>query len=182
MPGDARANFKPAGCKAPTKPLPRPSDPANTALALQRTAARRRARHRELSRAGHDLPRRLGSAVGQLVLRVGCRIDVRPAAWRRATFRRRSFGDEIRRYGSLLARTHVVADAAIVWPPTLFPASLTNGDFRRVCRLRRSQCSAPAARAGLPARWLTLSMARHGRPGDCRFFCRRCHRRSQQVE
>ena len=36
-----------------------------------RTAARRRARRRQLSRAGYDLSRRLGSAVGELVVRVG---------------------------------------------------------------------------------------------------------------
>jgi amino acid transporter len=41
-----------------------------------------------------------------------------------------AFGDLIRRYGRLLARTHVAADAAIIWPPSMFaPESLHNADF-----------------------------------------------------
>ncbi|HTX60199.1 MAG TPA: beta-galactosidase, partial [Verrucomicrobiae bacterium] len=43
-----------------------------------------------------------------------------------------AFGEEIARYGPLLARTHPAADAAIVWPPSLYePGSLTNADFAR---------------------------------------------------
>ncbi len=58
---------------------PRPSDPSNTTLALARAAARRRARRREFSGAGHGLSARLGSAVGELVVRVGCGADGRSA-------------------------------------------------------------------------------------------------------
>ena len=40
-------------------------------------------------------------------------------------------GEDVRRYGRLLARTHVAADAAIIWPPSLFsPNALSDGDFR----------------------------------------------------
>ncbi|MBV8345829.1 MAG: amino acid permease, partial [Candidatus Eremiobacteraeota bacterium] len=42
----------------------------------------------------------------------------------------REFGDLVARYGPLLARTHVAADASIVWPASLFaPGSLSNEDF-----------------------------------------------------
>ncbi|HZZ00579.1 MAG TPA: beta-galactosidase [Candidatus Baltobacteraceae bacterium] len=62
------------------------------------------------------------------------------------------FGTAIRRYGSLLARTHPAFDAAIVWPPSLYqPESLTNADFaafrdatlamQRDCRSRRLNCA-----------------------------------------
>ena len=55
------------------------------------------------------------------------------------------------RYGALLAKTHVAADAAIVWPPSLFvPGSLTNADFaafaaatiamQRTCNARGLTC------------------------------------------
>jgi hypothetical protein len=41
-----------------------------------------------------------------------------------------AFARSVARYGTLLARTHRAADAAIVWPATLFRASaLTNADF-----------------------------------------------------
>jgi amino acid transporter len=62
-----------------------------------------------------------------------------------------AFGADVRRYGTLLARTHVAADAAIIWPPTLFSSTiLTNDDFRafadatiamqRDCNARRFTC------------------------------------------
>ncbi|HKE37088.1 MAG TPA: beta-galactosidase, partial [Candidatus Baltobacteraceae bacterium] len=62
------------------------------------------------------------------------------------------FGETVRRYGPLLARTHPAFDAAIVWPPSLYRAkSLTNGDFaafrdatlamQRDCRSRRLNCA-----------------------------------------
>ncbi|HEY2554699.1 MAG TPA: amino acid permease, partial [Candidatus Cybelea sp.] len=64
----------------------------------------------------------------------------------------RAFGDIVRRYGALLARTHVEADAAIIWPPTLFaPGSLSNDDFavlaaatiamQRSCNARGLACT-----------------------------------------
>jgi amino acid transporter len=64
----------------------------------------------------------------------------------------RAFADVIRTYGSLLAKTHVAADAAIVWPPSLFrPGSLNNDDFaaladatvaaQRACTARGLTCT-----------------------------------------
>ncbi|HEY6485419.1 MAG TPA: amino acid permease, partial [Candidatus Cybelea sp.] len=64
----------------------------------------------------------------------------------------RAFGDIVRRYGALLARTHIQADAAIIWPPTLFaPGSLSNDDFsalaaatiamQRSCNARGLTCT-----------------------------------------
>ena len=44
-------------------------------------------------------------------------------------------GDDIGRYGSQLARTHVAADAAIVWPPSFFPAGAHQSRLR--CLRRR---------------------------------------------
>jgi amino acid transporter len=63
-----------------------------------------------------------------------------------------AFGDLIARYGPLLARTHVTADASIVWPPSLFaPGSLSNADFttladatiamQRACNARGLSCT-----------------------------------------
>jgi amino acid transporter len=64
-----------------------------------------------------------------------------------------SFGAIVAAYGELLARTHVAADAAIIWPPSLFnERSLANGDVailatamireQRSCRLRGLVCDA----------------------------------------
>ena len=62
------------------------------------------------------------------------------------------FGDTIDSFGPLLAQTHPLFDAAIVWPPTLYQAnSLTNASFaafkdatlamQRDCRSRRLNCA-----------------------------------------
>ena len=64
----------------------------------------------------------------------------------------RMFGDLIRRYGAALARTHVAADASIIWPPSLFaPGGLSAGDFsalasatiamQRACNARGISCT-----------------------------------------
>ena len=83
---------------------PRPSDPANTALALRGTAARRRARHRELSGAGHDLSRTAGRRRGRTGRTPGTRRlpSISSASSRYAPTR--AFGDVVRRYGTLLAQ------------------------------------------------------------------------------
>jgi amino acid transporter len=62
-----------------------------------------------------------------------------------------SFGRLMAKFGSMLATTHRAADAAIVWPPSMFaPSALTNRDFRafadattaaqRDCTERRLTC------------------------------------------
>jgi hypothetical protein len=64
----------------------------------------------------------------------------------------RALGEAVRAYGALLAQTHVAADAAIIWPPTLFPpGTLSNGDFaalagatiamQRGCNARGLNCT-----------------------------------------
>ena len=64
----------------------------------------------------------------------------------------RIFGELIARYGAALARTHVAADAAIIWPPSLFaPGSLNGADFsafagatiamQRSCNARGLTCT-----------------------------------------
>ena len=88
----------------------------------RRAAARRRARHRELPGAGHDLSARLGGAVGELVLRLGCgahRRSARLAALRADARFRRSRSRATERCSR---RTHVAADASIVWPREPFCA------------------------------------------------------------
>ncbi|MBV8530907.1 MAG: hypothetical protein JO104_06285, partial [Candidatus Eremiobacteraeota bacterium] len=62
------------------------------------------------------------------------------------------FGEIIKRYGTLLARTYVAADASVVWPPSLFaPGTLSNADFaalasatvamQRACNARGIGCT-----------------------------------------
>src|SRR5580700_6102684 len=64
----------------------------------------------------------------------------------------RIFGDLITRYGAALARTHIAADASIIWPPSLFaPGSLSDADFsalagatiamQRACNDRGLSCT-----------------------------------------
>ncbi len=68
------------------------------------------------------------------------------------------FGDIVRRYGTLLARTHVAADTSIIWPPSLYAAgSLGNDDFaafaaatiamQRACNGRGLNCTLVDLRA-----------------------------------
>ncbi|HYL26627.1 MAG TPA: beta-galactosidase, partial [Candidatus Nitrosotalea sp.] len=63
-----------------------------------------------------------------------------------------AFGEIVRRYGARLATTHVAANAAIIWPPSLFvPGSLSNDDFaayadattrmQRACNARGIGCT-----------------------------------------
>lgn len=124
------AEFQAGWLQGADQARPRPADPSNTALALY-----------ELLRDG---------AHGVVNFPVQDTID--PDGWEapwanwsyawdaaytvdvRATPRwvpTAVFGDEIARYGPLLARTHVLADAAIIWPPSLFSSQIiTNRDFR----------------------------------------------------
>ena len=73
----------------------------------------------------------------------------------------RVFGETVQRYGPLLERTHVRADAAIVWPPSLFrPGSLNNNDFaqlasatialQRACNARGLSCTMIDLTNGVP--------------------------------
>jgi hypothetical protein len=76
-------------------------------------------------------------------------VDLRASPRYAPTF---AFGDIVGRYGALLAKTHVAADASIVWPASLFaPGSLSSDDFgtlagatvamQRACNARGLSCT-----------------------------------------
>ncbi len=130
---------------------PRPSDPANTALALGELL--RNGAHGvvnfpaqdTIDPHGWEAPWANWSYAWDAALTVDLRAAPRYAPTR-------AFGDLIARYGGLLARTHVAADASIVWPASLFrPGSLSNDDFaalagatvdlQRACNARGLSCT-----------------------------------------
>jgi amino acid transporter len=147
-----QAEFQAGWLQGADEAEPRPSDPANTAIALA-----------ELLRDGAsgivsfpvqdtiyphgwEAPWANWSYGWDAALTVDLRAAQRYAPTR-------AFGEVVSRYGSLLARTHVVADAAIVWPPSLFAqGSLNNNDFAQLA-------SATAAlQRACDARGLTCTM------------------------
>ncbi|HZV77057.1 MAG TPA: amino acid permease [Candidatus Babeliales bacterium] len=108
---------------------PRPSDPSNTALALHELM--RDGAHGIVNFPlqdtiyphGWEAPWANSSYAWEAALTVDLHASPRYAPTR-------AVGDVVRAYGPLLARTHVAADAAIVWPPSLFaPGSLRASDF-----------------------------------------------------
>jgi hypothetical protein len=146
-----QAEFQAGWLQGADEGLPRPADPTNTTLALN-----------ELLRDGmHGI---VNFPVQDTVYPAGWEVPwanwdyfwdaaltdnlQRSPRW----YPTAEFGETIRRYGALLARTHPVFDAAIVWPPSLYqPQSLTNADFaafrdatlamQRDCRSRRLNCA-----------------------------------------
>jgi|HubBroStandDraft_4_1064222.scaffolds.fasta_scaffold00022_30 amino acid transporter len=162
---------------------PRPSDPSNTALAL--TELLRDGAHGvvnfpvqdTIDPHGWEAPWANWSYAWNAALTVDLHAAPRYAPTR-------AFGDVVRRYGNLIAATHIAADASIVWPPTLFaPGSLSGTDFaalaaatstmQRACDARALTCtlvdlataSAPTLRSGtfvLPS--LSASLARRMLP------------------
>jgi amino acid transporter len=109
--------------------MPRPSDPSNTAIALGEllrdgaTGIVNFPVQDTVYPHGWEAPWANWSYAWGAALTV----DLRAAPRYQPT---RAFGEIVRSYGALLARTHVVADAAIVWPPSLFAAgSLDNAQF-----------------------------------------------------
>jgi amino acid transporter len=124
-----QAEFQAGWLQGADEGMPRPSDPSNTALALNELL--RDGAHGivnfpvqdTINPDGWEAPWANWSYAWDAALTSELGLTPRyvPTA---------EFGDEIRRYGSLLARTHVVADAAIVWPPSLYhPGSLSNAAF-----------------------------------------------------
>ncbi|MBV9057170.1 MAG: amino acid permease [Candidatus Eremiobacteraeota bacterium] len=130
--------------------VPRPSDPANTALALGELL--RDGAHGivnfpvqdTIDPHGWEAPWANWSYAWDAALTVDLHASPRYGPTR-------AVGDVVRRYGALLARTHVAADAAIVWAPTLFaPGTLSNADFdelasstialQRTCNARGVTC------------------------------------------
>ncbi|HEY5425890.1 MAG TPA: amino acid permease [Candidatus Tumulicola sp.] len=144
------AEFQAGWLQAADEALPRPSDPSNTAIALN-----------ELIRAGvrgivnfpvqdtiypdgWEAPWANWSYAWDAALTFDLQHSPRYAPTA-------ALGDDVRRYGPLLARTHPAADAGIIWPPSLFSSlALTNRDFRafadatiamqRDCNARRFTC------------------------------------------
>lgn len=140
---------------------PRPSDPSNTALALAELL--REGAHGivnfplqdTIDPHGWEAPWANWSYAWDAALTVNLRASPRylPA---------RIFGDAIRRYGTLLARTHVAADASIVWTPRLFePQSVSNADFLALANLTTALLRACNAR-GISCTLVDLGAAGNG--------------------
>ncbi len=124
------AEFQAGWLQSADEAAPRPSDPANTALALG-----------ELIRDGvHGI---VNFPVQDTIYPDGWEAPWAnwSYAWDAAltfdleraprSLPTAEFGRDVTRYGALLARTHPAADYGIVWPPSLFSSLvLTNRDFR----------------------------------------------------
>jgi amino acid transporter len=130
---------------------PRPSDPSNTALALAELL--RDGAHGIVNFPvqdtiyphGWEAPWANWSYGWDAALTYDLRASQRYAPTR-------AFGDVVRRYGPYLARTHIAADASIIWPPSLFaPGTLSNDYFaaladattaiQRGCNARGLNCT-----------------------------------------
>jgi amino acid transporter len=130
---------------------PRPSDPSNTALALHELL--RDGVHGIVNFPvqdtfyphGWEAPWANWSYAWDAALTVDLRASPRYAPTR-------AFAEIVERYGTLLARTHIDADASIIWPPSLFsPGSLDNNAFaalasatvalQRACNARGLNCT-----------------------------------------
>ena len=130
---------------------PRPSDPSSTALALAELL--RNGAHGIVNFPvqdtvyphGWEAPWANWSYAWDAALTVDLRASPRYAP----TF---AFGDIVGRYGALLAKTHVAADASIVWPrESVCTGSLSSDDFgtlagatvamQRACNARGLSCT-----------------------------------------
>ena len=124
------AEFQAGWLQGADEGAPRPSDPRNTGIALHQLLRDgvggivNFPLQDTIYPAGWEAPWANWSYAWDAAFTY----DLRQASRYAATAQ---FGQEIRRYGTLLAQTHPDADTAIVWPPTLFaPATLSNGDYR----------------------------------------------------
>ena len=127
-----QAEFQAGWLQGADEARPRPSDPSNTAIALAELLRDGAAGivnfpvQDTIYPHGWEAPWANWSYGWNAALTVDLRAAPRYAPTR-------AFGELIERYGSMLERTHVLADAAIVWPPSLFVAgSLNNADFARL--------------------------------------------------
>ncbi len=145
-----QAEFQAGWFQTADEGAPRPSDPSNTTLALHELL--RDGVHGIVNfpvqdtiyPAGWEAPWANWSYAWNAALTSNLRASPR-------YFPTFAFGDLIRRYGPLLARTHIAADAAIVWPPSLFRTeALSDNDFsdftdatvamQRACNARAMTC------------------------------------------
>jgi amino acid transporter len=124
-----QSEFQAGWFQAADEGAPRPSDPSNTTLALN--ALLRDGAHGivnfpvqdTIGPHGWEAPWANWSYAWEAALTVDLHASPRYAPTR-------AFADTIRAYGTLLAETHVAADASIVWPPSLFrPGTLRTADF-----------------------------------------------------
>ncbi len=124
------AEFQAGWLQGAEEAAPRPSDPANTALALGELL--RDGVHGIVNFPvqdtiypdGWEAPWANWSYAWDAALTSGLERAPRylPTS---------EFGHDVRRYGALLARTHPSAGFGIIWPPSLFSSlALTNRDFR----------------------------------------------------
>jgi amino acid transporter len=144
------AEFQAGWLQGADEGAPRPSDPSNTGLALHEllrdgvTGVVNFPVQDTVDPPGWEAPWANWSYAWDAALTS----DLQPSARYYPTAR---FGSLIGAYGPLLAATHRVADAAIVWPPAMFdPGALRNRDFRafaddtiaaqRDCAERRLTC------------------------------------------
>jgi amino acid transporter len=146
-----QSEFQAGWLQSADEAAPRPSDPTNTTLALNELL--RDGAHGIVNFPvqdtvyphGWEAPWANWSYAWDAALTVDLRASHRYAPTR-------AFGDLVRRYGAWMARTHVVADASIVWPARLFaPGSLSNADFaalagatiamQRDCNARGLSCT-----------------------------------------
>jgi len=96
--------------------------------------------------------------MGELVLRLGCSAHRRPSRVAALRANAHSSAISLRVYGTALARTHVAADASIIWPPSLFaPGSLSGADFSALAGATIAMQRARAMLAACRARWSTFS-------------------------
>jgi amino acid transporter len=146
-----QAEFQAGWLQSADEAAPRPSDPSNTAIALAELL--RDGAHGIVNFPvqdtiyphGWEAPWANWSYAWEsaLTLDLGSSPRYAPTS---------EFGDIVRRYGRFLARTHVAADASIIWVPSLFvPGSLSNADFsalaaatismQRGCNARGLSCT-----------------------------------------
>jgi amino acid transporter len=137
---------------------PRPSDPSNTAIALAELL--RDGAHGIVNFPvqdtiyphGWEVPWANWSYAWDAALTVDLRASPRYAPTR-------DFGDAIRRYGPQLAKTHIAADASIIWSPSLFEAGSLSADnfaaltdatiaMQRGCNARGLNCTLVDLAAG----------------------------------
>jgi len=146
-----QSEFQAGWLQGADEAAPRPSDSSNTRIAL--TELLRDGAHGlvnfpvqdTIDPHGWEVPWANWSYAWDAALTVDLRAAPRYAPTR-------AFGEALGRYGSLLAQTHLAADAEIIWPPTLFsPGTLSNADFteianatvtmQRACNARGLTCT-----------------------------------------